>query len=170
MRIKYRICEKYNAIAHDSSTELWGEDDMKYKLLFQAKNVRNTMSRSPCKHMISIKLNSTSFLLLSVTLPVVIIHIFTSSRNISEGCVRVCQVEIMRLISQTSFWVIRRSDYYVLLAETHCPIALMHFHRLIAHQSKALKLLQHVEAWRSPFPTAGHHPILTAFHVCPEYR
>lgn len=76
-----------------------------------------------------------------------------------------CQVEIMRLISEISFWAIHRSDYYVLLAETHCPIALMHFHRLIAHQSKGLKLLQHVEARRSPFPTGGHHRILTAFRV-----
>ncbi len=47
----------------------------------------------------------------------------------------------MRLISETSFWVIHCSDYYVLHAETHCPVALMHFHRLITHQSKVCRSL-----------------------------
>lgn len=88
-----------------------------------------------------------SLLLLSV-LFLAVIATFLQALNIfvcAHMCVCLYQVEIMRLISETSFWVIHCSDYYVLLAETHCPVALMHFHRLITHQSKALKILRHVE-------------------------
>ncbi len=81
-------------------------------------------------------------------------------------CVCLYQVEIMRLISETSFWVIHCSDYYVLLAETHCPVALMHFHRLITHQSKALKILRHAECAIFHFLYQRHPRILSVFYVC----